>query len=125
MTSGQNDINYLIHGPDGRLYFINEEQIAEFEIPEESSIYQKFKQDAVAQAIQTAAIVADEEGNWQPFGASCICVFIVDATEDDETLNLVEGKTAPVKLAYVNLDFGMAESFDMTINQLENGDGGE
>lgn len=108
VESNNNDVNYLIFGPNGNLYYITSAEIGQYEIPKDSEKYKKFANDTVTNAIQTAAVIVDTSGTWHPFGATCIVPFAME-----------EQMVEPQKLAYINLDFNMDASFNKTLKKLE------
>lgn len=102
--STQNDVSFLIRDKHGKLYFIPEDRLAEFEMPEDSHHYQDFMNDPATKMVQTALITEDVDGNCYPFGATCI--FVPERLRSE--------MTKPQKLAYLNLDFDPEAAFKVS-----------
>ncbi|MEL6406564.1 MAG: hypothetical protein AAFR81_19500 [Chloroflexota bacterium] len=99
-----NDIDYIICGPDGTIYFIPKDQMDQFKLEEDSESYKDIKNDPVAKAMNTAAVIVDETGEWQPFGATCGAFVSLEA--------MPSMPQPGDKLAYINLDFNMNNTFN-------------
>ncbi|MEL6527414.1 MAG: hypothetical protein AAFQ07_17060, partial [Chloroflexota bacterium] len=79
-----NDIDYVIWGPNGSIYFIPKDRMDEFKLDEESQTYQDISNDPVSKAMEVAAAVVDDNGDWQPIGASCIAMACGEVPEENQ-----------------------------------------
>ncbi|MEO1162617.1 MAG: hypothetical protein AAFV98_02430 [Chloroflexota bacterium] len=100
-----NDIDYIIWSPDGDIYFIPKDRIGEFKLEKDSQMYEDISSDPITKAVEVAAAVVDESGDWQPLGATCFMYAYANQPEDNQP-------KAGDKLAFINLDFNMNNTFN-------------
>ena len=104
-------VNYLIVGVDGTMYYISHEEIQQHIVPEHVS--DEVKKNLELQSVPSAAMVFTSPDKGYPFGASIF---------GDVAADVVEQPEYPANLAYINLDFSMEKGFAHIQEEIDKGD---